>query len=338
MSQQSPSFTGSARCRTALCHTLLLIFLTSLVLSGCASKTLSTAVTLSAKGQEAVTTFYAKTLLSDAKLQTLNNMLIFNKQYEIGVLNLAADSDKEQEIWKEIKEYQTYIRTNTPWLKSLQDAYAALGELANYDATTNFDAAYKQLVTQTNTLASKLTGTTLPSIATDIFGKAAGQVLVLYQKHRIILASKAIKSQLEATIGILSDAQIKSAFLLLPEHYLRTARQTLSYLYNKKLVATSSMVNELISPFDMKAPANADQTIQNNKKLRDLFHKYFDEAKIRPQLEYIGSTYDENIKLLQALIKLHDALEQSGSLDPTQINILVSDMQAMTNNVASATN
>ena len=337
MSQQSPSFTKTARCCTALCHTLLLLFLTSIVLSGCASKTLPTAVTLSAKGQEAVAAFYAKTLLSDAKLQTLNNMLIFNKEYEIDVLGLSAESDKQQEIWQELKDYQTYIRTNTPWLKSLQDAYAALGELASYDATGNFDAAYKNLVTQTNSLATKLTGATLPSLATDVFGKAAAQALVLYQKNKIILASKAIKAQLETTLGILSDAEIKSALLLLPEHYLRTARQTLSYLSKNNLIATSPLINELVSPLDMKASANADQTMQHNKKLNDLFQKYFDETKMRPQIESLGATYEENIKLLQALVKLHATLEQSGSFDFTQINILISEMQATGNSAASTT-
>jgi len=307
-----------------------------LTLTACATKTLPIAVKLSQTGQQAASTLQSSIILSDAQLNSLHKFTIFHAAFKraacieakksIDVCNERMATEKE--IIGDIDEIQNILTSDTKWLTSLRESYAALGELANYDASTKFISAFDGLTASTNSLAAALKSTPPSSEMTSIFKYAGGQIVGFVQANKVIAASKAIHAELDRAITLLSNPDIKDIYTSLQKKYYDSLNESALILSNKGTLSFKPLINEVGATAGLAATANTDKLIRENKSLRVGLNAVINET-YRQKIVDVTRAYDKSLAALKELAKLHSELENSSGFDATQLAITIGQLQSL---------
>jgi hypothetical protein len=309
-----------------------------LLLYGCAAKTPATALTFSQAGQEVAAQLQANSLLTDEQLATFGKNTMFSITFDQStcmeetqkkkVDDCNENYKKELLLFNRILSIQQKLTSQSQWLSSLRKAYAALGELAAYDAKNNFTTALGSLTSATNILATTMGGATIPSVVTDAASALGGQVVDYAKAQKVVAASKAIHVQLDRAVAMLTDKDSQDIYTFLQEEYLTTAVKTDLALLDNNAVSYKQLVNAMGATTGLSAAADIDKRVRDNKHLKSGLRAIISEV-YKQKIAKITLSYEKSIDALKALQKVHAELEANKELSLPQLLDAVGQLKAL---------
>jgi len=301
---------------------LWLPLLGAVTLAGCAQTTLTQAGNLAKAGQTAAAQMHAAATLSADQTTALKMATAFHR----GFMASGAPTATQQSIDANIANIETELSARAQFLDSLGNAYAALGALSSYGATSAFDTAYASLMTDSNALLKTLKAKPLPNAVPAAVETMSTLFVGLIQKNQVIAASKAMRTPLNAVIAAMSDNE--AAFTGLNDICARQTRDAAIDLYASHMFSVTPVLDQLAAPLGLKSVANADQLAAANPRvMRGLTAVVAQQADQQDHL--VISTYDKSIAALKALLPLHDALEHGSAMDQSRISIITVQIQSL---------
>ena len=305
------------------------LLLLLLALGGCPQKALPTAAKLSQAGQDTATQIQTAAILTDDQLLSIHKTLAFHNAYSDARAKRPIGSRPlDKPLLDKIDTLQKLLVADANWLTSLRNAYAALGALATYDASGNFLTAFNELSTSTTSLLTAFGKTAPPAVLSNIFQYAGEKAVAFAQTQKVIAASKAIQTELDRAIGVLSEAKIKIHYTSLQEEYIELIKLTATILIKKGVLSIKPLANDIGSTFGTVASANADKIVQGNSELQAGFcGEIMEMAKL--QAQQVEKAYDKSLEASRALKKVHADLEASAQLDMTQVTAIVEQLKAI---------
>jgi hypothetical protein len=301
---------------------LWLPLLGAVTLAGCAQTTLTQAGNLAKAGQTAAAQMHAAATLSADQTTALKMATAFHR----GFMASGAPTATQQSIDANIANIETELSARAQFLDSLGNAYAALGALSSYGATSAFDTAYASLMTDSNALLKTLKAKPLPNAVPAAVETMSTLFVGLMQKNQVIAASKAMRTPLNAVIAAMSDNE--AAFTGLNDICARQTRDAAIDLYASHMFSVTPVLDQLAAPLGLKSVANADQLAAANPRvMRGLTAVVAQQADQQDHL--VISTYDKSIAALKALLPLHDALEHGSAMDQSRISIITVQIQSL---------
>lgn len=318
---------------------LLLLLLA--ILSGCAAMQLdrADAKSLAIAGQAATQSLQQQAAQVKSSLTTLPTTIavkeildcrgVANQVLRQGCIKKASNAPSQFEAQR--KALIDIIDKRQKALKALNDAYAAFGDLATYDAGQSTATAIENAFGKINTLAGSL-GPILPAgmvIApiTATIAKVLSGVGALSADQRqselILAASKDLHTAVDSMIRVLKteedSAAMKSLMVELQDEVDRMEKSTLD-------AGLASSMSVLVPFYSKVAP---DITLTSsptlaNAELAAAAAKQVIAQTILSRDQAIESTYDQAITTLLAVRTEHQKLEAKQGVD---VSLVLGEVQ-----------
>ncbi len=298
-----------------------LVLLTPL-LGGCASTALTAGAGLAKAGQAAATQMEQNATLTAAQYTALKEAVVFGDGFAGLPDNPASKSFLAHE-----SSIQSKLAVYGQWLESLSSAYAALGDLAGYDAAGSFAMASGALCGSTSDLIKTLSAdAAVPAAACPTVQTAGGWVLGAVQAGEVTDESDKIEAILKTMVPILSDPNTRSLIILNNQLVQDQISGTAQNLYATGVYSCAPLLNDLGTPLGLKTVDDVDSVVAKNHNIRNGCLNYISVA-VADNLDGIGKSYDKSVEGLNRLIKLHDSLKAGKPLDFDSINAILAGLQ-----------
>jgi len=300
-----------------------LLLLPVLSFTGCATNTtLAGGANLAKAGQSAATQMQQNVTLSANTILTLRKAVAFNDGY-----NGAVGNANSQQFLANVSGIQGNLKKYASWLQSLSSSYAALGDLANYDAAGNFNSSIASLAGDTTNLAAALgRPVAVPPDATAGVKVIGDLLIVSRQAHEIKQGSEHIESFLTNVISMLEAPATKQQLTTIQKEVSGQIDQAAQVLFDNGMSTYSTLLDDIGAPLNLKTTSNADEVVKANKQilagLKNVANESFAE-----QISAQGDAYDQSLSALKALIPLHESLRNGAPLNLSSLTTIINQLQ-----------
>ena len=294
-------------------------------LAGCTtSTTLTNGASLAKAGQTAAAQMQQNVTLSGDSILQLKKAVAFNDGY-----NNMVGNTNSQVFLANIQSIQGKLTQYGNWLQSLSSSYSALGDLAGYDASGNFDSSITSLAGDTTNFANGI-GKPI-AIPADVTSgvKAIGGILIgAEQAGEVKRASRSIECILTNVITMLEDPNTKQQMVAIHEDVTGQIDQAAEVLIYNGIGSYSPLLNELGAPLGITATSNSDEIVKTNKQMLAGLMNVEIES-VNQQISAQESNYDQSLSALKALVTLHESLQKGSPITLTTITNITSQLQAI---------
>jgi len=284
---------------------IVLVFVAcTVIIAGCASSIRNDGAKLAKDGYEASIQMRQTVIISEDDMkQKMMPAVAFSVAYE------GASQEKSDENIKTLRALIDALSTTREMLKSLSAAYTSFGELAQYDASAEFDKSFGDFTDKTDAmLAVVAKGTQIPGDVKAGVRKAGSFAIGVLQDKYIKDSSKDIKNVLLYVVGVLEKPSIRDGFIASVSNVQKNIDWAALQIWNSKLYSYTPLLDALGEPLGLKSVKNADELVSGKEKvLRGL--KAVVDMRVKAQLALIPKAYDDNVAALKKLIKSHAELE-----------------------------
>ena len=166
------------------------------LLAACSNGTLTSAGTLSKAGQTAAAAAGQAAVASGDQYSAY-------KDAEIFIHGFAGAPPKDPALTAIEDKNEAELTSRAQLFSSLAKVYAALGNLAGYDASTEFQADVSNLFTSVNAYQKAVNQPQVNAKATELVPPAAGALAGLIQSQMVLTASNQIRQQVVNVIAIM---------------------------------------------------------------------------------------------------------------------------------------
>ncbi len=229
-----------------------------------------------------------------------------------------AGTSLDPAVYRKIK---TALKARVDMAAALGEVYGQFGELAGASVETDTSGAVGTLYKSVSALSVALGGNALSAGVGSAASAAAGLIASLAQRNEVLKTSRDISLALVAYRDLLKSAANRKVIVSLSKDAIGYRFAVLNDLWRAGLVSGDDRVLADVvakSGAPLKLTAKPADYTQQNKAFSAFLPSIlaFDEETQKTAVE---DEYDSNVKLVDALIKQHEALEQGGRLDFTQI-------------------
>jgi hypothetical protein len=308
-----------------------LALMTAVSLGACGSSGRTDAATLAAVGQTAAAQMEQNVTLTEGTYAALRKAVIFEDGFANDIDNPDSRGflDQEAQIGTKLAAYGSM-------LEKLAGAYAALGDLAAFDASGSFSTASSSLCGSASTLITTLSSSRrVPDSFCDNASSGGGLVIGAVQSHQLIDASNRIEAVLQAVIPILADPNTRNLIVMNGALVQRQIVGAAKDLFASKVFSCGPVLDDLGAPLNLKPIAGADALVAANPNLRRGCVNAISLAA-EETTEAVGKSYDKSVEGLNALIPLHERLKAGASLNLTTIDTIVTSLQGFATKLQSA--
>lgn len=285
---------------------------------------LSNAVNLSRVGQAAARQMQQNASVTAAQYELLNDAVAFDAGFSGDPDNPSTSDFLQQET-----QIQSKLSVYAGMLGQLAGAYAALGDLAGFDASGNFSSAIGMLCGSGNTLLAALNAMQqIPANACTSLPVGGGLIISAVQAQQVASASDQIEAVLKTLIPVLADPTTRTLIVLNGELVQRQIISTAKELYASGVYTCSPLLDELGAPLGLKTTSGVDAVVRNNRNLRNGCLAFV-SATARETAGSVGVAYDTSVAGLKSLIPLHDNLRAGAPLDLTAISAIIANLQEL---------
>jgi len=252
-----------------------------------------------------------------------------------GIVKNETESADAKTIQSDMADIQKELTARANVFQSLSSAYTALGNLAAYSASTDFNTAFDGLSKSVTTYRSVLH---LPAVSgLDVKAIEAGGdfLLGLEQKDAVVTASKQIHAVLNTTIASMSDPLTTAQFTTFQAVGTEDATSAAQVLYAKGYYSSTPMLTSLGSPMSLSLVANSDAMVAKDDSIHRGLGAVLRQRAQRQQ-DAIITSYQQSEAALKALVPLHERLENGEPLDFSEIVSITGELAATANSLATA--
>jgi hypothetical protein len=300
----------------------------TIALSGCSSVTLTAGANLAKVGQTTADQMEQNATISVDAMSGLRKAVAFNDGFNNAIGNPASAS-----FLKSMTDVQTKVSQYAKMLESLSAAYAALGDLASYDAVGGFNTAYAALVKDSNQFL-QTTGTPkrIPATASSVVAAGAGVFVGYVQAEKVKDASRAIEKWLRAIIPILDDPATRKLLILNKQAAVAQISQAAATLFATGVYSYDPLLDVLGAPLNLKSTAQSDAVVAKNPKIKSGLSNVAIELA-NEQSDQIAAAYDASVAALKALLPLHQSLENGAPLNLGTLQTIVDRLQSIATSI-----
>jgi hypothetical protein len=301
----------------------IVVTLVGVVLSGCAGQTLTSGATLAKAGQSAATQMEQNITLSGSSLTSLRQAVAFND----GFNNQVGNADSAAFL-ANIATIQANLGQYSKLLKSLSAAYAALGDLASYDATGSFNIAIGNLATDSGKFASAVgRPITVPSDVTSGVKQVGAFFIGYFQADEVKDASAKIETLLKQIIPILDDPATRTKLIPVQTEVTGQINQAAATLFDQGIYSYDPLLDSLGAPLGMKSTAASDAAVAQNKRVQAGLRNVANEFASAQTAS--AASYDKSLAALKALVPLHESLQNGAPLNLDTLSRIVSQLRTL---------
>jgi len=307
--------------RSAHLSTMILV---GAALAGCSSATLSAGASLSKAGQAAATQMEQNVTLSESVVTSMKKAVAFNDGFNDAVGNASSQSFLQHmaSIQKKLIQYGKL-------LDSLSDSYAALGELANYDATGSFNTAIGNLATDTASFGTAVGAPiNIPTNFTGGVQAVGGFVIGWAQASAVRDGSRRIVTILEQVIAILERPSTREQLVSIQREATGQIDQAAVTLVFAGVFSYGPTLDEMGAPLGQKSTQASDAAVKANARVLAGLRNVALET-VEERTAAVAASYDKNLAALKALITLHKDLENGQPLSLSSMNSIVGQLQTI---------
>jgi hypothetical protein len=310
----------------SLCAILL-----GILLAGCAATTsLSAGAALGNAGVSAATTMRQAAVVSPADLQRLAASDAFMAGY-YGSSDPAAMAQRQTLI----SQINQELAARAAVLGDLADTYAALANLATYDASGSFSTAFTALAKSADAYSALTKGPQLSAADTSLVATTGGALVALAQKEQIRVASARIVPLLEQVVAAMEKYQ--PAFTGFRDVVISQESDAAVVLYGSGLFSAVPALNAIGAPYGYAATANADKQLADPKnRAARTGLAAVQAAQLRQQIALLGTAFDQSLDALKKLPAQHAALANGTPVDFTQLAADISALQVTVSQMTAA--
>jgi hypothetical protein len=302
----------------------------AMVLAACTSSstTLSNVDTLAKAGQAAAQQMEQNAIVSASAVTQVRVAVAFDDGYNNVVGNPASSG-----YLANITAAQAAMQQYAKMLESLSAAYAALGSLASYDASGNFNTAIGTLGKDAQTfLTTVKSKEQIPSDVTSAIGAVGGAIIGGIQASKAKEASSKIEAVLKQVITVLQNPSTKAVLVGVLSDVQDHIKGAAEDVYKAGIYSYTPVLNQVGAPLGFTANSTADAKVQGSIALKRAFFNVEDEL-VNEQYAAIGDSYDKSVKALQALIPMHDALQADAPINAQSIEAFISQLQGLATSI-----
>lgn len=306
------------------CRTALVAVFCALALGACSSLTLTDAATLSRAGQAASLQMEQNASISAETLTALKRAVAFNDGF-----NNAVGNPDSQKFVADEAIIQTNLARYAKALTSLSSAYAALGDLAGYDASGSFNTAMDKLAADTQSFIAGIDpAIKVPAVVPVAARSFGGIVISSMQADAIVDASAQIEQQLKTLIDVLKEPDTRKLLVLNSAMVQGQLTQAAAEGFASGAYSYAPLLDSLGAPLNLKSTAKADELVPKNEKLlAGLRNVVITEAG--GPADALGASYDKSLAALEALVPLHESLQNGAPLNLATLTAIVGKLQSI---------
>lgn len=306
------------------CRTALVAVFCALALGACSSLTLTDAATLSRAGQAASLQMEQNASVSAETLTALKRAVAFNDGF-----NNAVGNPDSQKFVADEAIIQTNLARYAKALTSLSSAYAALGDLAGYDASGSFNTAMDKLAADTQSFIAGIDpAIKVPAVVPVAARSFGGIVISSMQADAIVDASAQIEQQLKTLIDVLKERDTRKLLVLNSAMVQGQLTQAAAEGFASGAYSYAPLLDSLGAPLNLKSTAKADELVPKNEKLlAGLRNVVITEAG--GPADALGASYDKSLAALDALVPLHESLQNGAPLNLATLTAIVGKLQSI---------
>lgn len=307
------------------------ILAVALILGGCSAATVSGGASLAKAGQTASLQMEQNATISADTMLRLRKAVAFNAGF-----NNASGDPNVRTFLSNVDAIRVALSSYGRMLESLSASYGALGDLASYDASGNFNSAFASLVKDSNQfLKTAGSSTQIPQAAASAVETGGGIAIGLVQARDVKQASRNIKALLLTVIPVLEDPKTRQNMILVNQQISGQISQAARVLFATGVYSYSPLLDDLGAPLNLKSIPSADTAVAGNARLKaGLLNVVTEEANA--QAEQMAASYDKSLAALRALVPLHDSLENGAPLNLDTVIAITSQLQALAASLQAA--
>jgi hypothetical protein len=296
-----------------------------LALTSCSGPTLKNAVDLSKAGQTAAGAAEQAAVAQGSQFTAYQEGVVFQHAFAGAAPEAASLTDEEAANEKE-------LTSRAGMFSSLAKAYASLGDLASYDASSAAESDVKNLFSTISAWQSSLKDA--GSIVAPVAGAIAGAV----QAHKVVAAADQIKVQLDNVVVIMSNPRVRAEFVTQKTGIITVLTNNAKILAANGLLSSKPIIDVMGEPLGLAAAENADAALGRSKSA--LVKRGIDgiiDLRSKAAVDAVGKTYDTTKQAILDLRPLHARLDAGQPLDLTQLDQIVQQLQAIAAAIAPTT-
>jgi hypothetical protein len=209
----------------------------------------------------------------------------------------------------------------------LETAYTEFGNLCNYDASGQTEAALTQVVAAVNEYASAINqAAPLSDPIGTIIEKGGGLLAAEVQWAVIKAASVRMRGILTNFKALLAKPIIKSQFTTFYNTLISRSQSNIETLIKKDVYDLNGILNEVGEEMGLSVkkdfkPSSADKNILIASVINIVSAKYSDKSK------KVLANYDASCRLIDELIAAHSNLENNSTINVSDINRIIIQLQ-----------
>lgn len=310
---------------------LLGIFISALMVSGCSSTTLTSGANLAKAGQTVANQMEQNATLSSDAMLNLRQAVAFNDGF-----NGQAGNSSSATFLNNVQQIQDNLSQYARMLESLSAVYAALGDLATYDAVGSFNTSFANLAKDSNQFLQGIhSGVQVGPVTTSAVKAGGGILLGFVQAKDVKDASRSIRLVLQTVIPVLDDQRTRQLLILNKQQVTGQVDQAAETLFFSGVYSYDPLLDALGAPMNFKSnPQSASVVAKNAKLERGLRNVVIETAS--EQSDQIADSYDKSVAALKALIPLHESLENGAPVNVGTLSVLVTQLETIATSLESA--
>jgi len=294
----------------------------AIAVAGCSSATLTEGTSLAKAGQTAASQMEQNATVSANLLNTLKEAVAFDDGYNEQVGNPASRT-----FLVNISAIQNRLAQYAQMLESLSASYSALGDLASYDASGTFNTSISTLSSDANKfLKSVGSGVQIPQDVGGAIKEIGGFAIGSIQASQVEEASEKIETVLKQVIPILKDSKTRELLVLNAQEVTAQINQAAVTAYATGAYSYDSVLDQIGAPLGLKSNSGSDAIVAKNTKLKAGLLNVEIELT-NEQATSAGASYDKSVAALEALIPLHESLNNGVPLNFGTLTTIVGELQ-----------
>ena len=313
---------GLPSCRIPPVVAAGIVVLLGVLLAGCSTAALTAGANLAKVGQTAATETEQNVTLSGNTVTSLKRAVAFNDGF-----NGQIGNPSSQEFLTNMTAIQRDLSQYGKMLGSLSGSYVGLGELAGYDSAGSFNSSIDTLATDAKNFGSTIgKPVNFPTEATSGIKAAGGFFIGQAQARDVKDASRKIELILKQVIALLDDSATREKLIPVQTLVGGQIEQAAETLFLTGANSYGPLMDDLGVPLGLKSTSASDAAVKGNIRLQAGLRNVAIERG-QEQIDLMADSYDTNLAALNALIPLHDSLQNDEALDLTAISSLIGQLQ-----------
>ncbi len=308
---------------------MLVVIVNGLCLAGCATTSvINSGANLAKVGQTTAIQMGENITLSENSIVALKKAVAFNDGY-----NGVAGNPGSETFLTNIESIQSKLDKYGSMIDKLSSSYSALGDLAGYNAVSNFNSSIDSLATSATNFASAIGKTiVIPTEVKSGVNTIGGFVLGAVQAENVKNASQQIEVVLKQVINVLDDPGTKAKLIPVQKEVEGQISQAADVLYFNGVYSYGPLLDELGSPLGFKSTSTSDSIVTKNDKIKKGLN-YVAVEIAQEQVIAQGTSYDKSLAALKALIPLHESLQKGAPLNMNTVLNIINQLQDISTSI-----